>query len=426
MNWSFNRQVAVIGLGYVGLPLAALFARQGVGVHGIDVNDRKIEALAAGRSYLSDVSDRQIAELSQTGRFMAGSDFAAVTGADAILICVPTPLDEQSRPDLSFIFDAVRRLLPHLRQGQLVVLESSTYPGTTEDELLPLLESTGLRVGTDLALAYSPERIDPGQERFRLHEIPKVIGGVTPACTAFAACVYGAAFDRVVPVSSPRAAEMTKLLENSQRLINISFMNEMAMVAEALGINLWETIEAASTKPYGFTPYYPGPGIGGHCIPVDPMYLVWKAQQLGLSVASIETAHALNIRMGDYVVERIGKLLPPARKPADMPLLAIGVTYKKNVNDVRESMPLAIIGKLLEAGYPVSYHDPLIPEVHAAGRSMRSTALTEEALRSCGCAIILADHSSIPFETVVRFAPLVFDTRNATAGIAHEGNVRLL
>lgn len=418
--------IAVIGLGYVGLPLAALFLENGHTVYGIDVDASKIAKLNNQQSYLSDFTSKEIRALFAGGRFHVSDSFSEIGHADAIIICVPTPLNEQFEPDLTYVRSAIEKCLPYLRKGHLVVLESSTYPGTTEEELLPMLESNGLTVGDTVYLAYSPERIDPGPHQSSLQHIPKVLGGVSEKCTEIAKAVYESIFDRVVVVSSPRVAEFTKLLENCQRLINISFMNELAMVCKKMDINLWEAIDAASTKPYGFTPYYPGPGIGGHCIPVDPLYLQWKAKQFGTDLKFIDLAHQVNETMPDYVVQKVSHHLS-AQKPLDeSKVFVLGVTYKKDVNDLRESSALHIIEKLLTKGVKVSFHDPYIHQIEVAGHQLDGIALTKRNIQQHDCLLILTDHSSISYESLASFSQLIFDTRNALKMIEDRKNIILI
>ncbi|MED4955234.1 nucleotide sugar dehydrogenase [Paenibacillus sp. FSL R5-0527] len=415
--------IAVIGLGYVGLPLASLFLQNGHTVYGIDVDASKIAKLRNLQSYLSDFTSREIRAMFAGGRFHVSDSFSDISRADAVIMCVPTPLDRNFEPDLTYVRGAMNNALPYLQKGQLIVLESSTYPGTTEEVLLPMIESTGLVVGQTAFLAYSPERIDPGPDQKELHLIPKVLGGVTEKCTETAKAVYESIFDRVVVVSSPRVAEFTKLLENCQRLINISFMNELAILCEKMNINLWEAIEAASTKPYGFTPYYPGPGIGGHCIPVDPLYLQWKAKQYGGDSKFIELAHRVNESMPDYVVEKVTRHLSANKPLAESKVFVLGVTYKKDVNDLRESSALPIVQKLMEAGATVNFHDPYINRIEVGGRSLDGVALTKRNIQQHDCVLILTDHSSISYETLASFSHLIFDTRNATKNIEDRKNI---
>jgi UDP-N-acetyl-D-glucosamine dehydrogenase len=418
--------VAIIGLGYVGLPLARLFLEKGHTVYGIDVDTNKIHKLRNRQSYLSDFTTKDLKHMFADGTFHVGDSFSAVSNANAIILCVPTPLDQNAKPDLTYVKEAMKNTLPYLNKGQLVVLESSTYPGTTEEELQPMLESTGLAVGTDVFLAYSPERIDPGAQQIPLNEIPKVLSGVSQECTAYAKKVYGSVFQQIVVVSSPRVAEFTKILENCQRLINISFINEMAMMAEKMNINLWEAIDAANTKPYGFTAYYPGPGIGGHCIPVDPLYLLWKAKQYGYDLQFIELAHKINEQMPDYVVHKVQKHLSIKKSLQDSRVFVIGVTYKKDVNDLRESTAIPIIEKMIDSGIKVNYHDPYIKEIRLNGQNLKGIALTKRSIQYHDCILILTNHSQLPYESIAANAELIIDTRNATKQVKGRGNIILI
>lgn len=417
-------RLGVIGLGYVGLPLARLFAKVGHQVHGIDIDANKISLLRSHVSYLSDLRDADIRESFETGRFHADSSFEAASRVDVIVLCVPTPLDENGSPDLTFLLGAVHSIVPHLRQGQLIVLESSTYPGTCEELVKPILESTGKVVGRDIHLAYSPERIDPGSG-WELHRIPKVIGGFSPACTEFAKRVYDTAFDRTVVVSSLKTAEITKLLENSQRFVNISLMNSMLTVARKLNVSLWEAIDAASTKPFGFTPYYPGPGIGGHCIPVDPLYLLWKARAHGLELPFIELSRQTNEEMPRYTVERLREALRPAGLEHTS-VLIIGVTYKKDVNDLRESAALRVISILREEGANVSFYDPYIREVSLGGSAIPYVRLTADNVKAFDCVVILTDHSNVPYDLIAEHASVVLDTKHVMPEGSDRGNINYL
>lgn len=419
--------VAVIGLGYVGLPLAELFLKRGHTVFGIDLDTSKIQALLQGQSYLADYTDGEVTALMETGHFHPGGNYDVIKQVDIVILCVPTPLDQQSQPDLTCVRSSARSALPFLKQDQLVILESSTYPGTTEEELKSLIESDGWRVGDNLFLAFSPERIDPGQKQYKLHEIPKVVGGITPLCTERARKVYEQVFDEVVVVSSAKTAEMTKLLENSQRYVNISLMNELLMLCEKMGINLWEVVAAASTKPYGFTPYWPGPGVGGHCIPVDPLYLLWKARAYQSDLKLIERAHEINEEMPGFVVEKLTKVLAAkGRTLAKSKVMVLGVTYKKDVNDLRESAALPIMSDLLAKGVALTFYDPYLPEVKIGDVVLKRTQLDEEVLQDQDCTLILTDHSRVDYEQVVRSSRIVLDTRNATAHVSKRENVILL
>ncbi|GIO57888.1 MULTISPECIES: nucleotide sugar dehydrogenase [Paenibacillus] len=417
-------KIGVIGLGYVGLPLARLFLEKGHIVYGIDVDEQKINMLHKRQPYLSDYEKGDIRELFSKNRFYVGSSFDVIEKVDVIIICVPTPLGDDDQPDLKYVIGALQSTLPYLRRGQLVVLESSTFPGTSEERIQPILESTGFLVGRDISLAYSPERIDPGS-KWELEKIPKVVGGVTPSCTTFAKQVYGAVFDQIVVVSSPRVAEMTKILENSQRYVNISFMNSLLRLCEKLDISLWEAIEAAGTKPYGFTKYYPGPGVGGHCIPVDPLYLLWKAREHDNDLPFIELSHQVNKDMPGYIVERVTKALLP-KELLGSHILVIGVTYKKDVNDIRESVAIHIIEQLLMSGAQVEYFDPYVDELKVGETKLHSIELTARNMKHFDCTLILTDHSNIPYETLVAHTPIVVDTRNATKNITDRKNIILL
>ncbi len=400
--------VSVVGLGYVGLPLARAFVSSGYVVKGIDLDARKIAGLNSGKSYLSDMSDKDIEELNQTGRFSCQATYDAVAQSDTVVICVPTPLTEAGLPDLTHVERAAKELADRLRKNQLIVLESSTFPGTTDEHLVPILEQSGFKVGVDFFLAYSPERINPGDPT-DLRSIPKVLGGIGEASTNAAAALYRNVFDEVVVVSSTRVAEFTKILENTQRFINVSLCNELAMLCERLDINIWEAIAAADTKPYGFTVYHPGPGIGGHCIPVDPLYLEFKAQQVGFSSGFIRTAQEINQKMPGYIIERIFKLMD-----SDQPkVLIVGLAYKKNVNDIRESSAVAVMEKLRARGVEVSYHDRYIPEIRIGSTVLSSVELTSDRIQAFDCVAILTDHDYVDYALIARHARIVLDTRHA-------------
>ncbi|MHB1630298.1 MAG: nucleotide sugar dehydrogenase [Bacilli bacterium] len=400
--------VSIVGLGYVGLPLARAFVSSGYTVKGIDLDARKIARLNSGKSYLSDMSDKDIGELNQTGRFTCQATYDAVAHTDTVVICVPTPLTEAGLPDLTHIEHAAKELAGRLRKNQLIVLESSTFPGTTDEHLAPILEQSGLKADVDFFLAYSPERINPGDPT-DLRSIPKVVGGIGEASTTVAANLYRNVFDEVVVVSSTRIAEFTKILENTQRFVNVSLCNELAMLCERLDINIWEAIAAADTKPYGFTVYHPGPGIGGHCIPVDPLYLEFKAQQVGFSSGFIRLAQDINHKMPEYIVERIFKLMD-----SDQPkVLIVGLAYKKNVNDIRESSAVTVMEKLRARGVDVSYHDRYIPEIRVESAAVSSVELTPDRIQAFDCVAILADHDYVDYALIARHAKIVLDTRHA-------------
>jgi UDP-N-acetyl-D-glucosamine dehydrogenase len=416
----------VIGLGYVGLPLGLELARAGFRVTGIDLDRRKVEAIAAGRSYIVDVSDAEIAEPVRGGRFEATDDFAVISELDTINICVPTPLRKTKDPDLTYVVSAVTEIQKYLRPNQLVILESTTYPGTTEEVVRPALEAGGLRAGVDFALAFSPERIDPGNARFHTRNIPKVVGGVSETCTRVASALYRQSVDTVVPVSSTQVAEMVKLLENTFRSVNIGLVNEIALMCSALGIDVWEVIEAAKTKPFGFMAFYPGPGLGGHCIPIDPFYLSWKARMNGFDARFIELAGHINESMPRFVVEKVTDALNRHQKSVrGSRIHVLGVAYKAGVNDIRESPALNIMRMLQDKGATVSYSDPFIPAVREEGIELDSLELKNGYLRDVDCVAILTAHPGVDYDAVVEAAPLVVDTRNALQGCKAEHVVRL-
>jgi UDP-N-acetyl-D-glucosamine dehydrogenase len=417
-------RVGVIGLGYVGLPLAAEFARRGFNAIGFEVDARKADAINRGESYIADVSSSQLAELVSAKRLSATIDFSALESCDAIIICVPTPLRKTKEPDISYILSAAEEIKKNLRRGQLVILESTTYPGTTDEVLLPMFEAAGLKLDEDFLLAFSPERVDPGNPQFHTDNIPKVVGGSTDDSTEIAALLYAQIVAQVHAVSSSRVAEAAKLLENTFRAVNIGMANEMARLCYALGIDTWEVIRAAATKPFGFMAFYPGPGIGGHCIPLDPHYLSWKARQHGFDSRFIGLAEEVNSRMPDHVVTLISDGLNDDRKSLKgSRLLLLGVAYKKDINDVRESPALSIIDRLRAKGAIVRYHDPFIPEVRfddahteAPGEPLQSVPLDDDELKSADCVVIVTDHTGIDYARVCQLSKLIVDTRNALGG----------
>jgi UDP-N-acetyl-D-glucosamine dehydrogenase len=417
-------RIGIIGLGYVGLPLARLFIEKGHEVYGIDIDERKISMLQKRQSYLSDFTSGEIIDLFGKNSFHVGSSYETIEQVEVIIICVPTPLDEKDQPDLQYVISAAKSFYPYLREGQLVVLESSTFPGTSEELLKPILESSGLIVGRDIFLAYSPERMDPGS-KWKLEDVPKIIGGFTQTCAAYAKKVYESVFNQIVAVSSLRVAEMAKLLENCQRFINISFINSLLKLSNVLDINLWEAIDAAGTKPYGYMKYYPGPGIGGHCIPVDPFYLLWKAKEHHMELPFIELSDRVNKEIPLYIMERVEKQLSP-KKLSESSVFVIGVTYKKDVNDIRESAAVDIMEKLLQAGVKVSYFDPYINELQIGDTCLHMTPITTETMKQSDCTLILTDHSSISYEFVAAHSAIVFDTRNATVKLSDRKNIILL
>jgi UDP-N-acetyl-D-glucosamine dehydrogenase len=410
-------RLGTLGLGYVGLPLSVEFAEAGLHVTGFDLSPAKVEAINRGESYIKDVPTERLAALVRAGRLQARSDFDALSACDAIIICVPTPLGKTKDPDLSMVVDAAGAISKHLRAGQLVVLESTTYPGTTEELIQPILEERGLKAGESFFLAFSPERVDPGNPRFHTRNTPKIIGGVTAECTAVAQLLYAKAIDKVIPVSSTRAAEMVKLLENTFRSVNIGLVNEVALMCERLKVDVWEVIEAAATKPFGFMPFYPGPGLGGHCIPIDPLYLSWKLKMLNYRARFIELAGEINSGMPEYVVQRVADALNDREKSVKgSRILVLGVAYKRDVDDVRESPALDILKLLESRGARVSYNDPHVPELKANGTVLRSEDLLPAARRA-DLVVIVTDHGSYPYRDIVEAAPVVLDTRNATKGI---------
>lgn len=411
-------RIGVIGLGYVGLPLAVELSNAGFRVTGFDVDVQKIRTLAEGRSYIGDVDASAVRKLVEAGRFSATSEFDRLAEMDVINICVPTPLRKTRDPDVSFIASAVDEIRKHLREGQLVILGSTTYPGTTHEFVIPLLEDAGLTIGKDFSLAFAPERIDPANTKFKVRNVPKVVGGETPLCTELACRVFATVFETIVPVSSTQAAEMVKLLENTFRMINIGLVNEVALMCERLGLDVWEVIDAAATKPYGFMKFTPGPGLGGHCIPVDPAYLSWKMKSLNFPARFIELATEVNSAMPEHVVDRIAQMLNEDRLAVNgSHILVLGVAYKANVDDMRESPALDVIAELRARGAEVRYHDPFVAECEIAGDRMKSVDLTDDVLRSSDLVVILTDHPNVDYGRVVRVGPRVFDTRNATRNV---------
>ena len=410
-------RLAVIGLGYVGLPLAIEFAKAGFTVYGIDVDAGKIAQLKKGRSYVGDVASSDVAQAIRQGRFVPTTDFAVLKRADTVNICVPTPLNKTKDPDVSYIVAAADEVARHLRKGQLVILESTTYPGTTDELILPRLTARGMTVGKDFYLAFSPERVDPGNPVFQTRNIPKVVGGVTPKCTAMASLLYRQTLETVIPVSSTRVAEMVKLLENTFRSVNIGLANETALLCDRLGIDVWEVIDAAATKPFGFMPFYPGPGLGGHCIPIDPFYLSWKAKLSGFEARFIELAGQINGHMPEHVVRRVVQALNQrGRAVKGSKILLLGVSYKANIDDTRESPSLDLIELLEELGARVEYADPHVARLEFQGKKRRSVALTPAALRRFDCVVIATNHAEFDYREVLKHAPSIVDTRNALKG----------
>jgi UDP-N-acetyl-D-glucosamine dehydrogenase len=406
--------IAIVGAGYVGLPLAVEFARAGRTVVCVEADPRKVEAIGRGESYVEDVPGADLASLVEDGKLTATRDYAAVACADAVLICLPTPLSRNREPDLSIVTAATEEIARHLRAGQLVVLESTTYPGTTRDVLRPILESGGLVAGEDFHLAMSPERIDPGRTDYTIRTTPKVVGGLTPACLERALGVYRPFVEHLVPVSSCEAAELTKLLENIFRSVNIALVNELAMLCDRMSLNVWEVVAAAASKPYGFMPFQPGPGLGGHCLPIDPFYLSWKARELDFPTEFIELAGKVNQHMPYYCAERVARALNDHRKAvAGSTVLVLGVAYKGDVGDLRESPALKLIELLRESGADVLYHDPFVPDLGEEGLDLESSPLTDELLAGADIACVVTAHSGIDYARVADRAQLVLDLRNA-------------
>ncbi|MEK7444018.1 MAG: nucleotide sugar dehydrogenase [candidate division NC10 bacterium] len=407
-------RVSVVGMGYVGLSLAVELAKSGLTVRGVDLDLERVSLLNRGESYLVDVSSDTLAPLVAAGALTASTGFEDAASADAIIICVPTPLRKSKEPDISFILSAMEHLLPRLRRGQLLVLESTTFPGTTEEVVQPRLESLGFAIGTDYFLAFSPERVDPGNRRFTTANIPKVVGGVTRACTELAAALYRHVTSSVFEASSPRVAETAKLLENTFRSVNIALANELAFACRKIGVDPWEVIDAAATKPFGFMPFYPGPGIGGHCIPVDPLYLSWKIRLTGYEAQFIALADQINRAMPEHVVTLVGEALNDrARAVRGASVLVLGVTYKPDVNDIRESPALEIMEMLARKGARISYADPFTPQLTVDGHKLSAVEPSREALAAADCVLILTNHSAFDYAAIAEHSPLVVDTRNA-------------
>lgn len=409
-----RKVIGIIGLGYVGLPLAIKFINAGFHVIGIDNDVAKLKSIISGKSYIDDIGSKELKDAYSGGKFNVSGDYSSLRKTDVICICVPTPLDKNKQPDMSYVEYATEKISKILRKGQLVILESTTYPGTTEEVLLPVFERTGLKVGRDFNLVFSPERVDPGNKKFRLNDIPKVIGGVTEKCSAKAAEVYGMVFKNIHIVSSPKVAEMEKLLENIFRSVNIALVNELSMLCRRMGIDVWEVIEAAKTKPYGYMAFYPGPGIGGHCIPLDPFYLSWKAKEYGIGAKFIELSGEINDSMPDYTVNLIQEKLNKQKKCLKgAKILALGVAYKKDIADTRESPAIKVISRLLKEGSEVSYADPLVPIISVNGRKIRAKSIGKRMLSGCDCVLILTDHSCFDYHFIYKHSKMILDTKNA-------------
>lgn len=424
-----SARIAVLGLGYVGLPLAVVFAQAGFRVTGIEPDTKKVTLLNSGKSYIKDISEEEVVKQVKSRKLMATSDFGILAEMDAVSICVPTPLRKTGDPDLSFILDATTELARYIHKGMVIVLESTTYPGTTREVLLPKLsESCGLEVGVDFFLAFSPERVDPGRKDWTTYNTPKVIGGITQACTEMASHWYRQALQTVIPVSSAECAEMTKLLENTFRMINVGLVNEMAIMCDRLGIDVWEVIDAASTKPFGFMRFTPGPGLGGHCIPIDPLYLSWKLRALNYTARFIDLASEINTGMPRYVVHKIQDALNEQTKPLKgSSILIVGAAYKPDVDDLRESPALDVIGLLRQQGAHVDYHDPYIPRIIHDDWDLECVPDLLRAARQADCVVIITNHSNYDYQKLLENSKLIVDTRNAlgTAGRDNPKVVRL-
>jgi UDP-N-acetyl-D-glucosamine dehydrogenase len=421
---SRRARLGVVGLGYVGLPLAVEFAKVGFSVTGIDISPQKTARVNAADSYVGDVSSSTLGPLVSSGRLRATTDFSAILELDTVNICVPTPLRKTKDPDMSYIVSACQEIARSFHAGTLVILESTTYPGTTEELVLPILSKGGLRAGEDFFLCFSPERVDPGNPQFQTANIPKVVGGVTPACTAMGSLFYSQALDKVVPVSSTQVAEMVKLLENTFRMINIGLVNEIAIMCNRMGIDVWEVIDAAATKPFGFMPFYPGPGLGGHCIPIDPFYLSWKSKQAGMEARFIDLAGYINGQMPQFAVDKVQNALNDVGKPLKGAHVHImGVAYKKDVDDLRESPALDVMHLLKQRHARITYSDPLVPEIQLEGLEL--TSQPEEIAGSADCTLIITPHSCFRYDRLAATAKLIVDTRNAMKGHAGDHIVRL-
>ncbi|MBY0471668.1 nucleotide sugar dehydrogenase [bacterium] len=409
---SKSATVAVIGLGYVGLPLLLRFVEVGFKVIGIDVHASKVDALLTGKSYIRHIPSDRLAKALATKRVQAGSDYALTAQADAIIICVPTPLNEHREPDLSYITNTMEALVPFLKEGQLLSLESTTYPGTTAEEIVPRVERSKLKVGQDAFVVFSPEREDPGNQKFETQTIPKVVGGTTKACLDVGVALYSQVIGKVVPVTSTQTAEMAKLLENIYRSVNIGLVNELKQVADRMNIDIWEVIEAASTKPFGFTPFFPGPGLGGHCIPIDPFYLTWKAREYGVNTRFIELAGEVNTAMPEWVYGKVAEALNSRSKAVrGSRILLLGTAYKKNIDDMRESPALRLFELLTERGASVSYSDPFVPSVQIAGKTQESVKMDSSTLKNQDCVLLVTDHDSFDYKMILEDSSLIVDTR---------------
>lgn len=416
-------RIGVIGLGYVGLPLAVEYAKQGFPTVGIDLDARRVNTLNAGRSYIPDVAQEEVASLVQKKLLRATTDYSVLKQLDGVMICVPTPLRKTREPDISYILAASEQLAKYLHRYQVIVLESTTYPGTTDEVILPMLQATGLKVGKDFFLGFSPERIDPANKEYTTTTIPKVVSGITPACQNAVQLMYAQVIQRVIPVSSTRVAEMVKLLENTFRSVNIGLVNELALTCHRLGVDVWEVIEAAKTKPFGYMPFYPGPGLGGHCIPIDPLYLSWKAKLHGIETRFIDLSSQINAAMPKYVVERVMEALNEHRRPVKgSRILILGVAYKRDVSDTRESPALEIMQHLKKRGAQVFYHDPFVPNFSEDSVALKSVPLTPAILSKMDAVVVVTDHQSTDYSQVIAHSRLIIDTRNALRRFTASGS----
>jgi len=421
-----SANIAVVGLGYVGLPLAVEFANEGFNVTGIDVSPEKVKKINAGKNYIQDVDSALLKKLVKGKKLAAVSDFSVMKKIDCVSICVPTPLSKTGDPDISYMISARDAILPHIKSPLLFVLESTTYPGSTYELIVTKMEENGLKVGKDIFVAFSPERVDPGNPVYKTHNTPKVVGGVTKECTKLAAALYSSIIETVVPVSSETTAEMTKLLENTFRSINIGLVNEVAIMCKYLGVDVWEVIKAASTKPFGYTPFYPGPGLGGHCIPIDPLYLSWKLKTLNYRARFIELADEVNTSMPEHVLTLICDALNTQKKSVNgSKFLVLGMAYKKDIDDMRESPAITVCELLLRRGAKISYHDSYIPECRLNLKPYKSVELAPAVIKKADCVVILTAHSNVDFKEVVKHSKLVVDTRNATKGIKRKNIIKL-
>ncbi|MFH1283212.1 MAG: nucleotide sugar dehydrogenase [bacterium] len=419
-------RLAIVGLGYVGLPLAVEFAGAGFAVYGIDVDNEKVKFLNKGKSYIEDIPDFLLRPFIANKKFISTTDFSILKSQDVVVVCVPTPLRKSKDPDISYILSSITEVARYLHKDQLVILESTTYPGTTQEIVLPLLAKKGLRVGTDFNLAFSPERVDPGNKKYKIRNTPKVVGGITKRCTQLAQKLYMQIVDTVIPVSSTQAAEMVKLLENTFRAVNIGLVNEVALMCDKLRLDTFEIIEAASTKPFGFLPFYPGPGIGGHCIPLDIHYLSWKLKTLNFFSRFIELAGEINSHMPEYVVSKIQAILNDFKKPIrNSKILVLGVAYKKDVSDTRESPALDVISILLNKKASLSYSDPYVKRICIGNKSLCSVKITPTLLASQDCVVIATNHSSFDYKNIIKYSRIIFDSKNATKGFSSSKIIKL-